>query len=49
MNGLKKNSKNNLDTNLKETIKIFKTSYYYWICHGTLLGIIRDDELFTRS
>ena len=43
---LKKNSKNNLDTNLKETIKIFEDHHIdYWICHGTLLGIIRDDEL----
>ena len=38
--------KKNLDSNLKETIKIFEDNHIdYWICHGTLLGIIRDDDL----
>jgi hypothetical protein len=34
------------DKNFKLTIEILKKNRInYWICHGTLLGIIRDDQL----
>jgi|TARA_B100000780_G_C21087411_1_gene438129 lipopolysaccharide cholinephosphotransferase len=37
---------NILDQNFKEIIKILNdNSIYYWLCHGTLLGIIRDGNL----
>jgi len=39
-------NKDNVDNNLQETVKLFtENSINYWICHGTLLGIIRDKEL----
>jgi len=35
-----------IDSNLIETIKIMeKNNIPYWLCHGTLLGIIRDNKL----
>ena len=39
-------SKSKIDQNLIETIGILeKNDIPYWLCQGTLLGIIRDDEL----
>lgn len=39
-------SKNKLDQNFEKTIKLFnKNKINYWLCHGTLLGIIRDKQL----
>lgn len=35
-----------IDKNFCETIKLFNDNNIdYWICHGTLLGIIRDNNL----
>ena len=39
-------SKSKIDPNLEETIGILeKNNIPYWLCHGTLLGIVRDNEL----
>ena len=39
-------SEKKLDQNLLETIKIFNNKkIFYWICHGRLLGIIREKKL----
>ena len=36
----------NIDNNFFETINILNSNNInYWICHGTLLGIIRDGKL----
>ena len=44
--GIKNNSKKTLDTNFKDIVKILnKNKISYWLCHGTLLGIIRDKKL----
>jgi len=38
--------KKKVDQNLKLVIKILNThKINYWICHGTLLGIIRDKKI----
>ena len=43
---IKNNSKEKVDLNFYEIIKILnKFKIKYWICHGTLLGIIRDNQL----
>ena len=35
-----------IDINFSEIINILnKNKIKYWICHGTLLGIIRDNQL----
>lgn len=40
------NSQKKIDKNFQEVIKILnKEKIKYWICHGSLLGIIRDNEL----
>lgn len=45
---IENNSKNQLDKNFVETIKLFnENNINYWICHGTLLGIIRDRKLIS--
>ena len=37
---------NNIDPNFLEVINILKTNKInYWLGHGTLLGIIRDNNL----
>lgn len=42
----KNNSKKKIDKNLKSIINILnKNKIDYWVCHGTLLGIIRDKKL----
>jgi len=42
----KNNSKKKIDKNLITLIKTFsKNKINYWVCHGTLLGIIRDNKL----
>ena len=39
-------SKNKIDKNFCEVINILnKNKISYWVCHGTLLGIIRDRKL----
>lgn len=44
--GIESNSKSQIDKNFKEIIKLLNNSNInYWLCHGTLLGIIRDNEL----
>lgn len=44
--GIKNYSKSQTDNNLKEVIYLLNTSKInYWLCQGTLLGIIRDNEL----
>ena len=43
---IKDNSKEKVDLNFCEIIKILnKFKIKYWICQGTLLGIIRDNQL----
>ena len=43
---IKDNSKEKVDLNFYEIIKILnKFKIKYWICQGTLLGIIRDNQL----
>lgn len=40
------NSETTLDSNFVEAIKIMKENDVpYWVCHGTLLGLIRDGNL----
>ena len=40
------NSHQKIDKNLKSLIDILtENKINYWICHGTLLGIIRDNQL----
>lgn len=40
------NSEKKIDINFSETINILnENKIKYWICHGTLLGIIRDQQL----
>lgn len=42
----KNNSKKKIDKNFIEAISILKNNdINYWVCQGTLLGIIRDNEL----
>lgn len=42
----KNSSKKKIDRNFLEVIKVLnKKRINYWICHGTLLGIIRDNNL----
>jgi hypothetical protein len=44
--GIKNNSKKTIDNNFKDIVKILsKSKISYWMCHGTLLGIIRDKKL----
>jgi len=39
-------SKSKIDINFRDIVKILnKNKILYWICHGTLLGIIRDNNL----
>ena len=39
-------AKKKVDQNFEEVIKLLNSNKIkYWICHGTLLGIIRDNEL----
>ena len=41
-------SKNKIDRNFVEVINILnKNKISYWVCHGTLLGIIRDKKLIS--
>ena len=41
-------SKNKIDKNFCEVINILnKNKISYWVCHGTLLGIIRDRKLIS--
>jgi len=41
-------SKNKIDKNFFEVIDILnKNKISYWVCHGTLLGIIRDKKLIS--
>ena len=43
---IKNNSKKKIDKNFIEVIKLLKkNNISYWLCHGTLLGIIRDNDL----
>ena len=40
------NSEKKIDINLFEVINILNKNHIkYWICHGTLLGVIRDKQL----
>ena len=42
----KENNEEKIDLNFSEIIKILnKYKIKYWICQGTLLGIIRDKQL----
>lgn len=42
----KNNCKKKIDQNFVEVINILnKNKIHYWLCHGTLLGIVRDGEL----
>ena len=39
-------SKKKIDPNLIEIIYLLdKNKIFYWVCHGTLLGIVRDKNL----
>ena len=39
-------SKKKIDPNLIEIINLLdKNEISYWVCHGTLLGIVRDKDL----
>ena len=43
---IENNSKKEIDKNFIEVIKLLKkNNISYWLCHGTLLGIIRDNDL----
>ena len=43
---IENSSKSKVDKNFIETIRLFqKKNIFYWLCHGTLLGIVRDNEL----
>ncbi len=40
------NCREKVDQNFEEVIRLLNVNKIeYWICHGTLLGIIRDNEL----
>ena len=42
------NKHKKIDQNLSLTINILaKNKIRYWICHGTLLGIVRDKKLIS--
>ena len=42
----KNNSETDLDSNFVETINLLnENKISYWVCHGTLLGLIRDRQL----
>ena len=42
----KNNSETDLDSNFVETINLLnENKISYWVCHGTLLGLIRDGNL----
>ena len=43
---IKKKKGNTLEKNFVEIIKLFnREKINYWLCHGTLLGLIRDKQL----
>ena len=40
----------NLDSTLIKAVKILgKNRINYWICHGTLLGLIRNQNVISKS